>query len=195
MPAPNKLDVVQRVHNQNPGLIQKPHEFTNAVAYELWKENPSWGHNIKRGTQGLSEDAVCLLDNASPLKVTVQGSPNFGRGIYVVDIIGGSGGPNPTPAWIDQTQATLNGGTTADWSKPVPVDSHNPDPEPEPEPPPVQVECKFRPCNHEEVLVAIQAQNARIEELAAHFNTIAGKIVADLGELKARPTPKCKIPW
>jgi hypothetical protein len=180
---PNRLDVVQRVHRNNPGLIRNAHAFTNAVAYELWLEDQSWGHNVKRGTQGLSEDAICKLDNSSPLKVRVSTSPNNGHGIYVVDIIGSAGSANASPAWIDQTTTTLNQGTTADWSKPIAVATgHNPEPvrPPVANQPPVNSGCGFQVCNNSEVLAELRSLRQRVDELAAHFDGIGARLIVDV---------------
>lgn len=124
MNAPNRFDVVQRVHAENPGLIRSPHDFTNAVAYELWRENPRWGHNIKRGNQGLSEDAIAYLEPASRA-----------GGVCIVDIIAGANGANPRPTWIDQTDATIAKGEIGAWARPKPYKAE-PTPAPAPAPSP-----------------------------------------------------------
>jgi len=102
--APNHLDVVQRVNAERPGLILNPHAFTTAVVCELRKIDPKWGRNGKRG------DPNNLSDDASAWK-----NPNVPWGCSIVDMIGNSGLPSASPAWIDQTRRTAEGGTVGLW--------------------------------------------------------------------------------
>lgn len=128
--APNRFAVVQALHQEQPWLIRTPHAFTNAVAYRLWLDDPRWGHNIKRGNQGLSEDALAFKDPASRA-----------GGVCIVDIIGAAGSLDPDkpphPVWLDQTQATIDHGTIGAWSQPHPPEGVTPPaPGPGPQPPP-----------------------------------------------------------
>jgi hypothetical protein len=105
--APNRRDVVERVADRCPGLIQRDHEFTDAVATVLNAEDARWGRNGKRGNAGdPSHDAIAFRNPASPF------------GVSVVDIIGAAGSPSASPAWIDQTQATIDARTTGVWVAP-----------------------------------------------------------------------------
>jgi hypothetical protein len=105
--APNRFDAVQRVAEKCPGLIANDHAFTDAVASLLYAEDHAWGRNGKRGNaDDLSHDAIAYRNVNSPF------------GVSIVDIIGGAGGPDPSPAWIDQTQATIDARTRGVWVAP-----------------------------------------------------------------------------
>lgn len=105
--APNRLAVVERVDAACPGLILRDHEFTDAVATLLWQEDARWGRNGKRGNPNdPSHDAIAWRNPSSPF------------GVSVVDIIGAAGSPSASPAWIDQTQATIDARTTGVWVRP-----------------------------------------------------------------------------
>jgi hypothetical protein len=105
--APNRRDVVERVADRCPGLILHDHAFTDAVATLLNGEDARWGRNGKRGNANdPSHDAIAYRNPASPF------------GVSVVDIIGSAGSPSASPAWIDQTQATIDARTTGVWVAP-----------------------------------------------------------------------------
>lgn len=105
--APNRRDVVERVADRCPGLIREDHAFTDAVATLLNAEDARWGRNGKRGNANdPSHDAIAYRNPASPF------------GVSVVDIIGAAGSPSASPAWIDQTQATIDTRTTGVWVAP-----------------------------------------------------------------------------
>lgn len=105
--APNRRDVVEHVAERCPGLIRQDHAFTDAVATVLNREDERWGRNGKRGNaKDPSHDAIAYRNPASPF------------GVSIVDIIGAAGSPSASPAWIDQTQATINAGTTGVWVRP-----------------------------------------------------------------------------
>jgi hypothetical protein len=105
--APNRRDVVERVADRCPSLILQDHAFTDAVATLLNGEDARWGRNGKRGNANdPSHDAVAYRNPASPF------------GVSVVDIIGAAGSPSASPAWIDQTQATIDARTTGVWVAP-----------------------------------------------------------------------------
>lgn len=111
--APNRIEVVQHVASACPGLIRDSHAFTDAVFSLLNRDDPRWGRNGKRGNANdLSDDAGAYLNEAS----TLVGSD--GRRLNIIDIIGAAGSPAASPAWIDQTQATIDGRTTGVWVKP-----------------------------------------------------------------------------
>jgi hypothetical protein len=105
--APVRLEVVERVAAACPGFILQDHAFTDAVATLLWREDARWGRNGKRGNAGdPSHDAIAWRNPASPF------------GVSIVDIIGAAGSPAASPAWIDQTQATIDARTTGVWVQP-----------------------------------------------------------------------------
>jgi hypothetical protein len=105
--APNRRDVVEFVADRCPGLIRQDHAFTDAVATLLNGEDARWGRNGKRGNAGdPSHDAVAWRNPGSPF------------GVSIVDIIGAAGSSSASPAWIDQTQATIDARTTGVWVAP-----------------------------------------------------------------------------
>lgn len=185
--APNRLDVVQRVNAERPGLIHNAHAFTAAVVCELKKTDPKWGRNGKRGdANNLSDDVAAWRNPAVPW------------GCSIVDIIGGAGGPNPSPAWIDQTHATADGGAVGVWvaadcaAVPDPEPEPGPDPEPEPTPPagPDEGEIRFRVLDAKLDAVLVALDDAKNQQ-AADTNQIGkwmveqaqGVIAAITGEL------------
>jgi hypothetical protein len=105
--APNRFDVVERVASACPGLILQDHAFTDAVASLLTAEDARWGRNGKRGNPNdPSHDAIAFRNQSSPF------------GVSIVDIIGAAGSSSASPAWIDQTQATIDARTTGVWVAP-----------------------------------------------------------------------------
>src|SRR5690606_25085667 len=76
------------------------HAFVaEAVAWELRRKGLDFYVNQKRGVEGDSEDAI-----STP-------HPHGAGGWAIIDVVAGMGGDNPQPAWIDVTQATIQGGT------------------------------------------------------------------------------------
>lgn len=105
--APNEFAAVEDVAHRCPGLIRQDHAFTDAVATVLNRQDARWGRNGKRGNPNdPSHDAIFYRNASSPI------------GGAVIDVIVGAGGPNPGPAWIDQTQATIDARTTGVWVAP-----------------------------------------------------------------------------
>lgn len=99
--APVYLNVVERVHRENPGLIHTHLAFCYECVRELNKLGDGvWGVNGKRGNRNdISNDCVTRLN------------PSVPWGCSIVDIIGSADTPNPSPAWIDQTRKTFELGT------------------------------------------------------------------------------------
>lgn len=105
--APRRMDVVERVASSCPGLILQDHAFTDSVATLLWQEDNRWGRNGKRGNANdPSHDAIAYRTSASPF------------GVAIIDIIGAAGSPSASPAWLDQTDATIAANTTGVWVAP-----------------------------------------------------------------------------
>lgn len=106
--APNKVGVLQDVADRCPGLVLQDHAFTDAVATVLNQQDARWGRNGKRGNvNDLSHDALAWKNPGSRA-----------GGVSVIDIIVGAGGPFATAGWLDQTQATIDGGTIGAWVAP-----------------------------------------------------------------------------
>jgi hypothetical protein len=115
-PLPDEFGVVQALAAERPDLLaascrdQGGHnEFLFEAVRRLRVRDPRWGLNWKRGNVGdLSQDAVDYF--------YAEGEPEGRTEVYIVDIIGGHCGPNPQPAFIDQTEATRAGGTIGRWT-------------------------------------------------------------------------------
>ena len=73
-----------------------------------------WARNIKRGNQGLSEDIVTYYygPEGSDMRNSTQ--------VFIIDIIANHCNPADRfgggPFWLDQTQATADGGTIGRWT-------------------------------------------------------------------------------
>lgn len=102
-PVPAHLDVVQAVWNRcTPEQRAQPAFVGEATAWELRLQGLDYYVNQKRGTQGDSEDAI-----STP-------HPRGAGGWAIIDIIAGFRAHvigAGSPAWIDQTQPTIDGGT------------------------------------------------------------------------------------
>jgi hypothetical protein len=110
--------VVERLARERPDLLHascREHGGNNRFMFEAVRRlravDNRYGLNWKRGNFGdLSQDIVTY--NASSESDEGARSPN----IYIIDIIGGHCGSNPSAAWINQTQATRNAGTIGIWT-------------------------------------------------------------------------------
>lgn len=77
--------------------------FMDGVVAALKAADPRFGYNGKRGDiNDPSEDAVSYYHGILP---PTDGSPD----VYVIDIIGGHCGPNPTPAFNNVTTSAARG--------------------------------------------------------------------------------------
>lgn len=104
MAAPNRFDVVRKMNETHPGLIESdPNRFTQLVAATLAAEDPRWGRYLNiRGNQSL--DVVAFK----------------GGELRGVDIIIGARGDNPRISWQD----TARRGT---WKYVKPIDNDDDD--------------------------------------------------------------------
>ena len=101
---------------ERPDLLYQScaeHGGNNRYMFELVRrlraQDNRFGLNWKRGNFGdLSQDIVNYNYSAD----SDEGTEN----VYIFDIIGGHCGPRPSPAWIDQTQATRDAGTKGVWT-------------------------------------------------------------------------------
>ncbi len=84
-------------------------QFMDALVDRLREDDPRWGYNWKRGVIGdPSEDVVDYHFGPPPF----EGSTD----VYIIDVIVGHCGPNPSAGWTDQTQATADAGTIGIWT-------------------------------------------------------------------------------
>ena len=109
------FSVVEAVARANPAALRnscQDHggswQFMDQVVDTLRTYDTRWGYNGKRGNANdPSLDVVAYNYGAG----ADQGSTQ----VYIVDIIGGHCGPNPTATWIDVTAVTLNSGNIGRW--------------------------------------------------------------------------------
>lgn len=84
-------------------------EFMDRVVDRLRTFDTRWGYNGKRGNAGdPSHDVVAYNFGSERDEGTIN--------VYIIDIIVSHCGTNPGPAWIDQTEATRQGGTIGRWT-------------------------------------------------------------------------------
>jgi hypothetical protein len=84
-------------------------EFMDRVVDALRSHDSRWGYNGKRGNSNdPSKDVVDYNYGSDP----DEGTTN----VYIIDIIGGHCGGNPSPAWVDNTDITINSGTIGRWT-------------------------------------------------------------------------------
>jgi hypothetical protein len=107
--------VVQAVAAANPGALRnscQDHggswQFLDMVVDTLRTYDTRWGYNGKRGNANdPSHDVVTYHHGPGP----DAGS----TAVYIIDVIGGHCGPNPSASWGDVTDITYNSGTIGRW--------------------------------------------------------------------------------
>jgi len=108
--------VVQHVAAQFPDALRgscQDHggswEFMDRLVDALRTHDTRWGYNWKRGNVGdPSKDVVDYHWGA--------GEDENSTDVYIVDVISGHCGDNPTPGWGDVTDATYYGGSVGRWT-------------------------------------------------------------------------------
>lgn len=116
LPLPDMSGVVDDVAAERPDLLAAScqdtggtWEFMDLLVDRLREHDERWGYNWKRGVVGdPSEDVVDY--HYGP------GAHEGSTEVYIIDVIGGHCGDNPSAAWIDVTQATIDGGTIGMWT-------------------------------------------------------------------------------
>lgn len=107
--------VVQAVARANPAALRnscQEHggswQFMDLVVDTLRTYDTRWGYNGKRGNANdPSMDVVTYHHGA--------GASHNSTAVYIIDIIGGHCGSNPSPGWNDVTGVTLSSGTIGRW--------------------------------------------------------------------------------
>ena len=120
LPLPNESATVAALATLHPGPLGDScqeeggtWEFMDIVLGTLRLKDTRWGFNCKRGNCGdISLDVIDYFWGVGD----GQGSNQ----VYIIDIIGGHCGPNPGPAWIDQTDETAAAGAEGGWVWPRP---------------------------------------------------------------------------
>lgn len=116
LPLPDMSHVVHQVAARYPDALRsscQDHggswEFMDRLVDELRTHDTRWGYNGKRGNSGdPSHDAVDYHWSG--------GQDENNTEVYIVDVILGHCGDNPTAGWIDQTDATRHSGTIGRWT-------------------------------------------------------------------------------
>ncbi|CAN5820816.1 hypothetical protein BH24ACI4_BH24ACI4_32280 [soil metagenome] len=116
LPLPNMYSVVAQVAAQYPQALRNScqhaggtWEFMDRVVNALRAHDTRWGYNWKRGNVGdPSMDVVDYNWGSGP----DEGSTN----VYIIDIIVGHCGGDPSPGWGDVTDVTLSSGTIGRWT-------------------------------------------------------------------------------
>jgi hypothetical protein len=116
LPLPSYgFSVVQAVARANPGALQNScqdsggtWQFMDQVVDTLRTYDTRWGYNGKRGNANdPSKDVITYHYGPGPDANSTD--------VYIIDIIGGHCGANPTPVWNDVTDITVNSGTIGRW--------------------------------------------------------------------------------
>jgi hypothetical protein len=120
--VPYRVAVVQSVADADPVRFRCAHtgaacarDFIKALACELYKTDPRFGLNGKRGSlTDISYDALNFKGEGTDTDPDNPDNPS-GKAT-VIDVIGGAGGPSPVVAWFSVTDP--NAPTKARWIKP-----------------------------------------------------------------------------
>jgi hypothetical protein len=116
LPLPSYgAQVVQAVARANPGALANScqdsggtWQFMDQVVDTLRTYDTRWGYNGKRGNANdPSKDVVTYHYGAGPDANSTD--------VYIIDIIGGHCGSNPSPFWSDVTDITVQSGTIGRW--------------------------------------------------------------------------------
>jgi len=123
LPLPNMYSTVTKVVNDNPGILSKKRscqdaayggdpvtgwEFMDKTVDALRLVDSRWGYNGKRGNA--NDPSVDVVD------YNYGNQPDEGTtNVYIIDILGGHCGSDPSPSWIDNTAVTINSGTIGRW--------------------------------------------------------------------------------
>lgn len=116
LPLPDMSDVVVDMANAYPTEFKNNcakedgnYDWLELLVERLRQTDERWGFNWKRGVEGdASHDVVDY--HYGP------GTRENSTDVYIIDVIVASCGDNPSPGWIDQTQATADAGTIGKWT-------------------------------------------------------------------------------
>lgn len=115
---PNRFNVVNAVAARFPNEFRHScptehrgdtNRFLFELVRELRREDNRWGLNWKRGNRGdMSQDIITYNFGSESDEDTTN--------VYIIDIMFGHCGGNPSPGWIDQTEVTRANGTIGRWT-------------------------------------------------------------------------------
>lgn len=198
MAIPDCRSVVEQLASQYPHEWKKAHNpsgggpeteaFIRRLAWVLHSAvDKRFGLNGKRGNPSdISDDAICF-DGESALG---DYDPTRGNApVTVLDVIGGAGGPNPTPQW-----GAVGPSPKAAWVQPSPV-GQTQQPVPNPTLPPPPVACKFQQLDTTSLArgqAQILAALASLADAVKMANNTLDRIEARLGEVETRVTTAVK---
>jgi hypothetical protein len=116
LPLPNMSHVVQQVASARPDLLRNSCQehggswaFMDLVVDTLRTYDTRWGYNWKRGNTG--DPSMDVIDYHYG-----SGRDEGSTEVYIIDIIGGHCGNNPSPTWADMTDVTRSQGTIGRWT-------------------------------------------------------------------------------
>lgn len=121
LPLPNEEALIVQLAATNPGALADScveeggsWEFMDLAVTALRTKDMRWGYNCKRGD--CNDPSIDVVDY-----FWGSGEAQGNTDVYLVDIISAvCPGGEQSPAWIDQTQTTLDEGTVGRWIYPRP---------------------------------------------------------------------------
>lgn len=194
--APNCKHIVEALAHEYPQEFNDCHRpergerawaFIRRVAWVLHTTvDVRFGLNGKRGN----------VNDPSMDAVSFRNPSSGAGGVEIYDVVGGAGGPSPSAAWIDVTQATIDHGTTGAYIQPEPVHADTrlppitPAPPEEPKLPPPARNCKFVACDCKSDIAglyeAVTNLIVKIESLADRNEQLHATAVGHIDDAKQR---------
>ena len=112
LPLPDMAGVTAEVGARHPDALRGScgnWEFMDLLVDELRRHDTRWGYNWKRGNVGdPSHDVIAYHWGG--------GHDEGSTEVYLIDVIAGHCGDNPSPSWFDVTDATYGAGTVGRWT-------------------------------------------------------------------------------
>ena len=112
LPLPDMSGVVAGVAAAHPEALRAScgsWEFMDRLLDELRRHDTRWGYNWKRGNVGDPSHDVVDYHWAG-------GEDEGSTDVYIVDVINGHCGDDPSAGWSDVTDATYHGGSIGRWT-------------------------------------------------------------------------------
>lgn len=186
MSIPNYQSTVAALAAQYPAEWRAAHTggpqteaFIRRLAWELHQRDPRFGLNGKRGNPSdISDDAICFdgVSEKGDTDPTRGGAP-----VTVLDVIGGAGGPNPTPQWGAVGPATPQ--PHAAWVRPSPVGGELPMPSPPPVPTPAPA-CQYQPVDPQ-IMAKLDFLIGRLDEIEDNMDADREATRLEIADVRA----------